>query len=469
MPGTVEGIQKKMWALSPQVRFPEAYRELTNLTGELIKIYELQGRLSANPFMPITERKINLPFENLSDELKDSTCLVTGGFGCVGSVLIKELLEFKVKRVIVLDLNIPNNSSALSKMEEVDYVRCDVRDFQKVLDAFLLYSPDFVFHMAAQRNPGYAESHIVETVSTNVLGTLNVVKACEATRSVKQMVFSSTGKASRYFTEEIYAATKKTAEFIIDTFAKESRVRYSMVRFTHILDNSLMNAQLKNDSARVEYLSVHSPGKYVTAQNAMEAAHLMLNALLHAQQRQSNLLFVRHLPWPVESLEVALYYIKESNRKIPIVFVGNPIGYSEKFFRGQLDWSRPNDLNLLTNVYERKYCRPNSNEDILITRPCSTDKGTLDRVLRNIAKASAELENKIALIEGLKELVRESLKFVDKEETANILRWGLDPNFLEKGFGHSSDFNTIISLMVGSLAGSKYDMEVESFIYTQSA
>jgi hypothetical protein len=325
-----------------------------------------------------------------------------------------------------------------------------------------------VFHLAAQRDPGYAEYHIAETVSSNVLGTLNVIKACEASESVKQLVFSSTGKASRYFTEEIYAATKKMAEFMMDSFAKVSRIKYSLVRFTHVLDNSLMNVELKQDSTNVEYLSIHSPGKYVTAQNAIEAAHLMLNALSNSEHKQCNFLLVRYLDWPVESLEVALYYIKESKRAIPIIFTGNPIGYSEKFFRGQLDWSHPNDLNLLTNVYERKYRKLNPDEDIIISRPCSTDRQTLDRVLQAITKARGELRSKIALIEGLKEMVKESLKFVEKEETADILRWGLDPYFLEKG-AHSSDFNTIVSLLAGSLAGSEYDIELENLVYQHQA
>jgi hypothetical protein len=85
-------------------------------------------------------------------------------------------------------------------------------------------------------------------------------------------------------------------------------------------------------------------------------------------------------------------------------------------------------------------------------------------VLQRIAKARGELRSKIALIEGLKEIVRESLKFVEKEETADILRWGLDPYFMEKGV-RSSDFNTIVSLLSESLAGSEYDMEIENLVY----
>jgi hypothetical protein len=322
-----------------------------------------------------------------------------------------------------------------------------------------------VFHTAAQRDPGYAESHVIETASTNVLGTLNVIRACEEVGTVIQMVFASTGKSSRYYTEEVYAVSKKIAEFAIDAYAKESAIKYSIVRFTHLLDNSLMNIELKESSKNAAYLSVHSPGKYVTAQNAKEAAFLMLNALVYSEEKQCNLLFVRHLDWPVESLEVALYYIKQSERIIPVVFVGNPIGYSEKFFRGQMDWSNPSELNLLTNVYERKYRRLNSNEDIIISRPCSATKDVLRKAVEKIAAARGEIDTKINLVDGQKDLVRESLKTVSKEDTADILRWGLDPKFLELEHVNVADFNTLISLLVESLAGSEYDQETESYNY----
>src|SRR5690606_4191987 len=113
---------------------------------------------------------------------------------------------------------------------------------------------------------------------------------------------SSTGKASRYFTEEVYACSKKICENILDLYARKGRVKYGMVRFTHMLDNSLMNAELKKFAETGDLVAIHSPGKYVTAQNKEEAASLMLNALLYAEAGRSNFLLVRNLEWPVESL-----------------------------------------------------------------------------------------------------------------------------------------------------------------------
>jgi len=453
-------ICTNIWTLSSQVNYPEAYIKLIRLTNELISIYEQQGRLNKHPFSSARERRLSLPFEAIYNKLKGTTCVVTGGLGCVGSILVSTLLEFRVKKIIILDNNVIGNNTLDPK--EIVKVQCDVRDLSSIQNAFLLYKPDYVFHTAAQRDPGYAETHVAETANVNVLGTFNVMQACESISTVKQMVSASTGKSSRYFTEEVYAATKKIGEFIIDAYAKESAIKYSVVRFTHVLENSLMNNELREDSENAPYLSVHSPGKYVTAQNATEAAFLMLNALVYSEEKQCNLLLVRNLDWPVESLEVALYYAKQSERSIPIVFVGNPIGYSEKFFRGQFDWSNPAELNLLTNVYERKFRKVNSNEDIIITRPCSANKALVKEVIKKISSAKGDIETKKELIGGLKELVRKSLKKVDKEDTADILRWGLDPIFIELEQVNIAAFNPLISLLVESLAGSEYDKETEN-------
>jgi nucleoside-diphosphate-sugar epimerase len=457
----IEDIYKKIWALSPQVRNKDSFDKLTSLTKELIGLYDLQGRLSEDPFSPTRLRKLSLAVDKVNLLLKDSTCLITGGSGCVGSTLVGEILKFDVKRIVILDRKQPDKTFSDPR---IVYVGCDVRDFGDIRKTFLEYQPDFVFHTAAQRDPGYAESHIFETVSTNVLGTLNIVKACDET-GVKQCVFSSTGKASRYFTEEIYAGTKKLCEYILDTYAKRGKVRYGMVRFTHILDNSLMNQQLMNECDKNDFIAVHCPGKFVTAQNVSEAAYLMLNALIYSEENQCNFLLVRNLEWPVESLEMALYYIKRSGRAIPVIFMGNPVGYTEKFFRGQMDWANPQELNLLINVYEQKYRRYNHDSDIIISHTSPIDGNLVDKVLNNIERATGEDDNKTYLIDGLKQIVRDSLNRVDKQDTVNILNWGLQQKFLEIEKAKPSDYGPIIPMMFESLEGTGYHKQVENLLF----
>lgn len=464
----VQEIFEKIWKYSPFVSNDESYRKLVELTQDLISVYDQQGRLWQNPFEPAKNRKLSLPFEKINIELKDKICLITGGIGDVGTTLYNDLLKFDLKEIILLDNRITENSEEFILGKKVTKVNCDIRDEKKLLQIFKKYQPEIVFHTAAVRDPGYAELHIAETVYTNVLGTWNLANVCENTPSVQKLIFSSTGKASRYLTEEVYAASKKMCEYILDSFAKNGRVQYGMVRFTHIYCNSLMDKQLKEYAKSEEAVKIHSPGKFVTAQNLGEASYLMLNALLYLEPKKSNFLMVRNLEWPVESLEIALFYIKESKRKIPVIFCGNPKGYKEKFFRGQLDWNQPNELNLLINVYENQKRELNEEEDIIISNifPISIDY--LQALVIKLQKAEGEQNIKNLLIEGSTELFKQSLSTVNKQDTINILKWGISPKFLEAEKTVISDYGQIVPILIESLKESQHFSQIEDLIHNSS-
>ena len=146
-------IYKKIWDLSPHLQNIESYNELNRLTQALIHIYDFQDRLTADPFSSTRERKLSQPFDKINAVLKDSTCLVTGGLGCVGSNLVNELLKFDVKRIVILDKS-AHSPYHIDTDPCIVTIRGDIRDTQVVHNTFTTYRPDFVFHTAAQRDPG---------------------------------------------------------------------------------------------------------------------------------------------------------------------------------------------------------------------------------------------------------------------------------------------------------------------------
>ncbi|MFD2203297.1 polysaccharide biosynthesis protein [Shivajiella indica] len=463
----VDSIFQKIWSNSPYVKEENAYKQLVDLTQDLIKLYDQQGRLSENPFEPSRKRTLSLPLEEIKGELENKICLVTGGLGYVGRTLIGDLLKFNVSKIFIVDIKSPSQQIQALFGEKVQYIQCDIRDEKFIADCIKNCQPEIVFHTAAIRDPGYAENHIIETVQTNAIGTWNLVNACENTPSVKKLVFSSTGKASRYLTDEIYASTKKICENIFDTFSQIGRINYGMVRFTHIYDNSLMDLELSNTAETGDYVRIHSPGKFVTAQNLSEASYLMLNALVYMEPKQCNFLLVRYLEWPVESLEVALYYIKKSGRKIPIVFSGNPKGYKEKFFRGQLDWNKPSELNLLINVYENQKRKINKAGDIIISSIIPGKKDTLFELIKDLKNNEDPNKLKEILYTGSKKLLEESLKIVNPKDTVNILKWGISPKFLEAEKTTIDDYGHVVPILVNSLKDSEYIKEIQSLLPQQ--
>jgi hypothetical protein len=218
------------------------------------------------------------------------------------------------------------------------------------------------------------------------------------------------------------------------------------------VENSLMNAGIKKACQGNEFVAIHAPGKYVTAQNVNEASLLMLNALVHVEPECCNFLIVRHLEWPVESLEVALYNIKLAGAAIPVVFTGNPSGYGEKFFRGQVNWAVPWELNHLINVYEfNHYLKLNTAGDIIISRIIPCDRKVLMHVIGDLQRVTGELETRDCLLQGLSNIVKSALKNVPQSQTADILKWGLDRKWMESEKTSVSDYGPLVSILLESL------------------
>jgi hypothetical protein len=130
-----------------------------------------------------------------------------------------------------------------------------------------------------------------------------------------------------------------------------------------------------------------------------------------------------------------------------------------------MDWANPQELNLLINVYEQRYRRYNHDSDIIISHNSPIDDKLVEKVLCNIERAKGEEDNKTYLVEGLKEIVRDSLNRVDKQDTVNILNWGLQQKFLEIEKAKPADYGPIIPMMFESLEGSAYQKQVENLLY----
>ena len=64
----------------------------------------------------------------------------------------------------------------------------DIRDLANLKTVFIEHQPEIVIHMAAQPLVRYSYLEPVETYSTNVMGTVNLLEAVRGTKSVKAVV-----------------------------------------------------------------------------------------------------------------------------------------------------------------------------------------------------------------------------------------------------------------------------------------
>jgi nucleoside-diphosphate-sugar epimerase len=457
----IKRLQQLVPPGSPEPQDPEVLAKLRTLTVELIEAYKAEGQLAEEPFSDVRNRTIHLYASEVSEQLKGKVVLVTGGEGCVGSDLVEKLVELGAKHVISVD----NARCGYSvdpkpigeKAESVTRYAADVRNYDALNYIFDVEKPELVFHLAAQRLPGLAEKEVRETISTSLLGADNIIKLCES-YGVQQCVFSSTGKASRYFSAEVYAASKKLAEWQFAKAVQEGKVTYSMVRFTHTLDNSLVSQQIDDKIKIGPVVNVHAPHRYLTAQNVSEARHLLLNALVFSKTDQLKFFTVSNLGWPTETLEMILYKIIQSGKELPIYFQGLLPGYEEPFFLGQFDYSNPTEIHLLINTLEDPYRTHDPSGDTIIAELAPFSIEVLDKHVAALKTLVADLDLPEAhlkpyLAEAIREITSSICAKASPEALLKILKWGINPKQVKAGEIAVESHQNILELLAQGLYG----------------
>jgi nucleoside-diphosphate-sugar epimerase len=348
--GLFTQIITKMREVAPpgqQVLDDEALGMLRDLTQSLIEARTSAAEEHAR-FLSIAERGLCLPEPDLAERLRDATVVVTGGTGCIGSRLISQLLIRRPGRLVSVSRGV---SDSRPRHSGVEYRRADVRDHAALDRLMDDVRPDLVFHVAAQRDPGLAEIEVHRTVSTNVLGTRNVLIAA-AEAGVPQVVCASTGKALRPYSPDMYTASKRAAEWVSAGVATSTGMLVSAGRFTHVLDNSIIYQRLHEWAKGSGVIRLHSPDIAFYVQSALESAQLLLLACVGAAPGEFRIHAISDLGWPVSLMDLALAVLASSGSATPVYVSGYDRGYEEIPFPGLYDPLTAGDVSPLLNVFE---------------------------------------------------------------------------------------------------------------------
>jgi nucleoside-diphosphate-sugar epimerase len=303
--------------------------------------------LEAVRFRAISGRSVTLDEAEVRAWLAGKKVLVTGGTGCIGSMLLSELSGLGAAAITSVSRG---ETGKWPTCDGVTYVRADVTDWAALAAAFDEARPDLVFHLAAQRDPGLAEREVQRTVATNLLGTALVARAC-VRFGVAELVSASTGKALRPYSREVYTASKRLAEWALASTAAGSGLTASACRYTHVVDNSIVHGRLLR-WARGGVVRLHDPGTVFYAQSARESARLMLMTGLRAHPSDASVTAIRDLGWPVSLLDLAIGTLREAQSDSPIYFSGHDPGYEQAAFPALYDPATAGDMSPLLSVFD---------------------------------------------------------------------------------------------------------------------
>lgn len=190
-----------------------------------------------------------------SNIYKGKKVLITGHTGFKGTWLTSWLLELGAE-IVGVSKDIPTEPSmfeAIGIKSKIKHVIGDVRNLEMIRDLIVNEKPDFIFHLAAQAIVSLSYSDPGETLSTNIIGTMNVLEAVRKQDRQCHVVLITSDKCydnvewvwgyretDSLGGKDVYSGSKGAAELVIKSyfhsFFKENHsVRLAVARAGNVI------------------------------------------------------------------------------------------------------------------------------------------------------------------------------------------------------------------------------------------
>ena len=149
------------------------------------------------------------------NRIKNSTILVTGGTGLIGSTLINSLVYADIKKnydikILALVRNVKKAEKIFSEQlkaeQNLEFVQGSIEEIPEIKENI-----DYIIHCASPTASSFFIEYPVETIKTAVQGTINVLELAKE-KKIKGMVYLSS--------MELYGKIEK------DEFVSESELGY---------------------------------------------------------------------------------------------------------------------------------------------------------------------------------------------------------------------------------------------------
>jgi FlaA1/EpsC-like NDP-sugar epimerase len=204
-----------------------------------VKNFDIEDLLERKPIVLDTKR--------ISSQINNKTVLITGCAGSIGSEIVRQIINYQPKKIIILDqAESPLHSlkleiDTLSKSIEIKTIIADIRNYETLERVFRNYEPNYVYHAAAYKHVPLMEENPAQAIFTNVLGTKNLVDL-SGSYGVEKFVLISTDKAVN--PSSVMGASKRIAEKYVQSYnfklqeKSNSSTKFITTRFGNVLGSN---------------------------------------------------------------------------------------------------------------------------------------------------------------------------------------------------------------------------------------
>lgn len=354
----------------------------------------------------LEREQIKLYNEILFKQLNNKIVLVTGAAGSIGSEIVRQLLQYKPKLLLLNDSAETPLHDLKLELEEVGFNNFklalgDIRNDLFVEKIFQESQPNFVYHAAAYKHVPMMEDSPLEAICTNVGGT-KLLADLSIKYGVERFVMISTDKAVN--PTNVMGASKRIAEMYVQSLYQNqeiqfqsnlntSRTKFITTRFGNVLgSNGSVIPRFKKQIEAGGPVTVTHPDITRYFMTIPEACQLVLEA---GSMGNGGEIFVFDMGQPVKIADLARKMIKlsglEPEDDIKIEYSGLRPG--EKLYEELLN----NAENTMATYHEK----------ILIAKTRTLEYSTLSKQIEALIRPAKNQESVVEVVAAMKALVPE--------------------------------------------------------------
>lgn len=363
----------------------------TWINGELsfkqIKKVKIEDLLERDP--------IRLDEEDIRKQISGNVILVTGAAGSIGSEIVRQVIRFNPKKLILLDqaespmYDMEMELNDKFRFQSFEIVIGDIRKMDRMENLFRTFRPQLVYHAAAYKHVPMMENNPSEAVLTNVLGT-KVIADLSVKYGVEKFVMVSTDKAVN--PTNVMGASKRIAEIYTQSLNTTSSTRFITTRFGNVLgSNGSVIPRFRQQIEKGGPVTITHPDITRYFMTIPEACQLVLEA---GAMGKGGEVFIFDMGQSVKIVDLAKKMIKLSGltlgKDIQIVYTGLRPG--EKLYEELLN----NQENTL----------PTHHSQIMIARVQEYDIETVSKHISELIGMFDKQEN-MTIVRKMKEIVPE--------------------------------------------------------------